>query len=138
MFKLQIFGTRQEASGVMKQHSVQFGRLAHLVVCLGAEIYPHIHVHLPLIFIGWKTALLERNLCISNEGPIPKSHSISKLYLAEICLYGSCTDGVFSPSRTALAICKGCISLLIHFPLRSEDSFGQPTNYSACEQKVLR
>lgn len=80
----------------------------------------------------------ERNLSISNERPIPTSCGISKWYLAEICLYGSCIDGVFSPSRAALAICRGWISLLIHFPFRSEDSFGQRTNYFICEWKALK
>lgn len=49
----------------MEQHSLQFAGSAHLVVCLGAEFYPHTHVYHPLIPIGWKAALIEREISAS-------------------------------------------------------------------------
>lgn len=130
MFKLQLFGTEQYFLGVLGTTFSAVCWICPPGIIFGGWILPAFTCSSPMNFHKLEDCPSEeRNLGISNEGPIPNPHCISKRYLAKICLFGSCIDGDFLHAAQHWQYARAAI-LLMHFPFRGADNFGLPTMYS--------
>jgi len=129
MFKLQLFGTEQEVSRVLRTTFRSVCWICPAGSILGG-FYLNIHVHLPLISVGWKTALLKREISASlTRGQFPSPTASPNDIWQRPVFLGVVLTEFFSMQHSSGNM-QGLQFSLIHFPFRSADSFGLPTVYS--------